>query len=173
MGFSTDVWGPVFWHVLHTVSFNIPPEPDLNTKLKYYRFLRSVKDILPCRVCREKYPGNIKQAGVDVCVPKRDVRAYLERNPHFRSRRAFSRMVYDLHKIVAKDVGSTGFQISYDELRRSMESLRAKCTDTGCIAPRGGPRCVLRVVEKKRGETDPNRRKTFRLDIPIGSPRST
>jgi hypothetical protein len=141
----------------------------MRDKIDYYRFLRSLKNVLPCRTCRENYPGNIKRAGVDVSIPPRSVRAYLEANEHFKSRRAFSKMVYRLHKIVAEDVGSTGFRVSYEQLRRNMEALRAKCTRTGCSAPHGGVRCVLRVVDKhdeKRTAATPGgrrREETFRL----------
>ena len=59
-GMLTSVWGPSLWHSLHTISFNYPVTPNKLDKLNYYKFFRSLQNILPCKYCRINYKKNIK-----------------------------------------------------------------------------------------------------------------
>ena len=60
-GMVTNIWGPSLWHVLHTISFNYPVNPTSDDKKNYKQFILSLRDVLPCRACRENFADNIKQ----------------------------------------------------------------------------------------------------------------
>lgn len=50
-----NVWGPSFWFVLHTVSFNYPEHPNYVIKRTHHDFYRIIQHILPCKACRKHY----------------------------------------------------------------------------------------------------------------------
>ena len=52
-GMLTTVWGPSMWHYLHTMSFNYPVNPSMKDKHNYRNFILSLKNVLPCKYCRE------------------------------------------------------------------------------------------------------------------------
>ena len=58
-GMMTSIWGPALWHFLHTISFNYPCKPTTKDKEHYYNFVLSLKNILPCKYCRENLPNNL------------------------------------------------------------------------------------------------------------------
>jgi len=59
-GMITYIWGPALWHVLHTISFNYPVNPTDKNILDYYKFLKNLKNILPCKYCRDNLKKNFK-----------------------------------------------------------------------------------------------------------------
>ena len=89
-GMLTYVWGPPFWHFLHTMSFNYPINPTIDDKNKYEIFIRSIGFILPCKYCRDNYYNNLKTINFN----ERD----------FDNRESFSTMVYNLHDAVNKQL---------------------------------------------------------------------
>ncbi len=56
-----EIWGPVAWKTFFLFSRNYPEKIDINNKehLKIMKstekFYKSLKDILPCKYCRESY----------------------------------------------------------------------------------------------------------------------
>ena len=44
-GFLTTVWGPTFWHTLHTISFNYPVNPTDEQKQQYRDYILSLQHI--------------------------------------------------------------------------------------------------------------------------------
>ena len=50
-----SVWGPQFWFILHIISFEYPEYPTESDKNIYYSFYSSLKDILPCEMCKKHY----------------------------------------------------------------------------------------------------------------------
>lgn len=115
-GFSTKVWGPLLWTFLHMISFNYPCEPTLEDQRKYYNFMLSLGDVLPCGICRHNYPQNLTQLNFGLhCM---------------RNRATFSAFVYDLHSLVSEG----RFTTPPSTLRRNFELFRASCTGTdGCL----------------------------------------
>ena len=59
-GMLTSVWGPVMWHMLHTISFNYPVNPTEKDKKNYYKFFKGLSNILPCGKCRDNLKKNYK-----------------------------------------------------------------------------------------------------------------
>lgn len=56
-----NIWGPGAWTFLHSITFQYPEKPSDLEKQKYYTFFNSLKNVLPCPVCREHYKKNFEQ----------------------------------------------------------------------------------------------------------------
>ena len=52
---DTRKWGSSGWHLLHTISFHYPIKPTNSDKINYLLFFSTVKNILPCKYCRESF----------------------------------------------------------------------------------------------------------------------
>lgn len=155
-GMLTSVWGPAMWHVLHTISFNYPVRPSHEHKLKYYRFVLSIGDVLPCIHCRNNFKNNLR----DVGFSKRC----------FKDRKHFSRFMFDLHNQVNRMLGKNE-ESSFRKVRERYEHFRSRCIDdlqsstpvkqeNGCIEPMYGKKskCVIRIVPKN------SKHRTFAVD---------
>ena len=155
-GMITAVWGPPLWHTLHTISFNYPTSPDRETRKKYYRFMRSLEHVLPCRYCRNNYGTNLSSLQFS--------------KQHLRNRDTFSRFVYDLHEHVTKMLGKPPSRLSYAKVRERYENFRSRCvqpeapppeeTEQGCTEPLYGKKskCIMRIVPKE------SEHRTFAMD---------
>ena len=151
-GMLTTVWGPSFWHVLHTMSFNYPVEPDGKTRAHYKKFMLLLPTVLPCRYCRENLAKIYKTAG--------------PQDKDMVSRDAFSRYVYGLHEAVNANLKKVS-GLSFDDVRERYEHFRARCTtktvsvEKGCTEPvyeGEKAKCVLKIVP----QTD--KCKTFQMN---------
>ena len=153
-GMITSVWGPPLWHTLHTMSFNYPTAPDRNTRTQYYRFMRSLEHVLPCRYCRDNYGNNLG----DLAFGKQ----------HLRNRATFSRFVFDLHEHVNRMLGKPPSGLTYEKVRERYENFRSRCvqpvpapdTEKGCTEPLYGTKskCIMRIVPKE------SEHRTFAMD---------
>ena len=80
-------WGPAFWHTLHAVSFNFPPNATDAQQKEYAQFFQAIKNVLPCPICKTHYAENLAQFAVPVT-----------------STRALSEWVVNLHnRVNARD----------------------------------------------------------------------
>lgn len=43
------VWGPHYWHTLHTIAFQYPHFPNAATKRKFYDFVKSIPLFIPVK----------------------------------------------------------------------------------------------------------------------------
>lgn len=143
-GMMTSIWGPPMWHVLHTISFNYPVKPTKEDKTNYFDYFSSIKNILPCKYCRDNLTINLKKLPLKKSV--------------FKSRDTLSRWVYLLHETVNKMLGKKS-NLSYDEVRDRYEHFRSRCLtekessskkETGCTKSLYGVKgkCVLNIVPK-------------------------
>ena len=57
---NPEVWGPGAWTFLHSITFQYPEKPTDIDKQKYYTFFNSLKNVLPCPVCRDHYNKNFE-----------------------------------------------------------------------------------------------------------------
>ena len=112
-GMLTTIWGPSMWHFLHTMSFNYPVKPSREDKTHYRDFILNLKNILPCKYCRQNLKRNLKV------------------NPltwaDMENRDRFSRYIYKLHEMVNKLLGKTS-GLSYCDVRERYEHFRSRCT---------------------------------------------
>ena len=107
-GMLTSVWGPSMWHTLHTISFNYPVNPSKEHKKNYKKFILGLKDILPCKYCRDNLKENFKKAPLTSKVMK--------------NRESFSLYIYNLHEKINKLLGKES-GLSYDDVRIDMNIL--------------------------------------------------
>ncbi len=101
-GMITTIWGPPLWHVLHTISFNYPIKPTNEQKKHYYKFYKNLKNILPCKICRDNLKKNLLKIPLTIDV--------------FKNRHTLSMFVYLLHETVNQMLGKIS-GLSYDEVR--------------------------------------------------------
>jgi hypothetical protein len=161
-GFLTTVWGPAFWHALHTISFNYPVKPTVEDKKNYRDYVLSLQNVLPCGACRKNLRMNFKHLPLKMS--------------HMGSRDSFSRYIYDLHELVNKMLKKKS-NLSYCDVRERYEHFRARCVDEtpkvfkysdiktsknkkekekGCTEPLYGKkaRCILNIVpEDEKGQS--------------------
>ena len=162
-GMVSSVWGPPFWHYLHTMSFNYPVEPTMEDKKHYRSFILSLKYVLPCRFCRQNIRTNFKHLPLTM--------------DQMKNRDTFSRYVYDLHELVNKMLKKES-GLSYADVRERYENFRSRCTDEkpllykftslsktrknkskkekGCTTPLYGKKskCIVSIVpHEERGES--------------------
>lgn len=154
-GMMTSVWGPPLWHVLHTISFNYPINPTNEQKKYYYKFYSNLKNILPCRYCRDNLKNNL------INLP-------LTKNV-FKNRESLSRYVYELHEIINHMLGKSS-GLTYDDVRDRYEHFRSRCLEDpkkmnnniekGCTEPLYGikSKCILNIVPRD------DRLSSFKMD---------
>jgi hypothetical protein len=151
-GMMTSVWGPPMWHVLHTMSFNYPIEPTEEQKKHYFNFYNNLKNVLPCRYCRENLANNLTKLPLTMDV--------------FKNRDTLSKYVYELHEIINTMLGKKS-GLSYEDVRDRHEHFRSRCledpkkvkeaqkskvesNEKGCTEPLYGikSKCVLNIVPR-------------------------
>jgi len=52
---NTKDWGPKAWYFTHTIMANAPKKLNNEQQKHYKEFFLSMKDILPCKYCKESY----------------------------------------------------------------------------------------------------------------------
>lgn len=157
-GMMTSVWGPPMWHVLHTISFNYPIKPTNEQKKFYYNFYSNLKNILPCKYCRDNLANNTIKLPLNMEV--------------FKNRNTLSKYVYELHELINTMLGKSS-GLSYDDVRDRYEHFRSRCLENptkinkketniekGCTEPLYGlkSKCVLNIIPKD------NRISSFKMD---------
>ena len=173
-GMLTSVWGPPLWHVLHCISFNYPNKPTKADKKNYRRFIMCLKNVLPCKYCRENLKKNLKT------LPLRD--------DDLKNRTCFSKWIYKLHELINAMLGKKS-GLKYCDVRERYEHFRSRCTtkkdrkypvkkikiflknktrkkrhnkprEDGCTEPLYGSKskCIVKIVPKEK------RMNTFQMD---------
>jgi hypothetical protein len=151
-GMLTTVWGPAMWHFLHTMSFNYPVEPTQLQRTQYKEFVLSLRNVLPCKYCRDNLAKNLSDLKFS--------------NKHMKNRATFSRFMYDLHELINTMLGKKS-GLSYCDVRERYEHFRSRCVldidsdkekieellrekkeETGCTEPLYGKKskCVIKIV---------------------------
>ena len=153
-GMITYIWGPAFWHVLHTISFNYSVTPTLKQKKDYYKFIKNLKNILPCKSCRDNLKKTLKILPLTVNI--------------FDNRYTFSKYIYDLHEIINKMLNKN-ISLTYEQVRDRYENFRSRCIDislnknieTGCVEPLYSgtkSKCILSIIPRN------NKTQSFAID---------
>ena len=55
---NSYLWGPLAWNLLHCITLNSDKHIKIN---KYHLLFNSLKELLPCKVCRVHYKENLKE----------------------------------------------------------------------------------------------------------------
>jgi hypothetical protein len=151
-GMLTTIWGPSMWHYLHTMSFNYPVKPTNEDKHNYREFILNLRNVLPCKYCRQNLTNNLKAHPLKMC--------------YMKDRDSFSRYIYKLHETVNKMLGKKS-GLSYCDVRERYEHFRSRCTDEkpklfrinktkkkkekGCTEPLYGKKakCIIKIVPQE------------------------
>jgi hypothetical protein len=103
-GISITKWGPAGWHLLHTISYSYPKEPNDVDKQNMYSFMHSFAKVLPCKKCRVDFTGY--------------VRKHLPPNsPALDSRDAFVVFVHSAHNHVNMKLGKPAYELARSKHR--------------------------------------------------------
>lgn len=86
---DTRFWGPSGWQLLHLIAHEYPDNADGITKRRYELFFNAMKDILPCRFCRESTADFMAQTEYAL-------------HPALKSKKTLTKWLYDLHNRVNK-----------------------------------------------------------------------
>ena len=152
-GMMTSIWGPSFWHILHTISFNYPINPTEDQIKYHYKFFKNLKNILPCKYCRDNLVKNYK---------------ILPLNPNiFFSRDSLSKYVYNLHELINNMLNKKS-GLSFEDVRDRYEQFRSRCLinpneknkENGCVESLYGikSKCVLNILPND------SKIKSFKID---------
>lgn len=153
-GMMTSIWGPPFWHILHILSFNYPITPNKKQKKSYYKFFYNLKNILPCKSCRDNLVKNYEILPLTSEV--------------FISRDSLSRYVYNLHELINTMLHKKS-KLTFEDVRDRYEQFRSRCLinpnknindEKGCIDSLYGikTKCVLSILPNDK------RIKSFKID---------
>lgn len=168
-GMLTSVWGPPLWHYLHVMSFNYPVRPTKEDKEHYRNFICNLRNVLPCKYCRENLKKNLKALPLT--------------NNDLKNRDKFSRWVFKLHELINTMLGKDS-GLKYCDVRERYEHFRSRCTEDsnskvvsdkkirenlrktkkkrekGCTEPLYGKKsqCIVKIVPQNK------KNKTFQMD---------
>jgi hypothetical protein len=154
-GMLTYVWGPALWHTLHTISFNYPIKPTEEQKTQYYDFFIGLKNILPCKHCRDNYSKNLE--------------IFPLTKSKLKNRDTLSRWLYEMHEIINKHLDKKS-NLTYEIVRDRYEHFRSRCLidpksknnskEKGCTEPLYGvkSKCVINIIPKK------SKKESFKID---------
>lgn len=152
-GMLTSVWGPALWHSLHIISFNYPIKPSKEEQTNYHIFFTSLKNVLPCRYCRENYEKNLEIKPIT--------------NTVLKNRLNLSKWLFDMHELVNTHLGKKS-DLTYEEVRDRYEQFRSRCLinptpekiiKKGCSDSLYGvkSKCVINIVPNS------SKRETFAI----------
>jgi len=141
-GMVTYIWGPPMWHTLHTITFNYPTNPTKEQKKQYLNFFINIKDILPCKYCRDNYAKNLL--------------IYPLTSKVMKNRDTLTKWLYDIHEEINTNLGKQS-QLSFEEVRDRYEHFRARCLNSikqkkkGCTESLYGikSKCIINIVPKE------------------------
>lgn len=106
MKLDSEIWGPHFWFILHTISFAYPHFPSNAIKKKYYEFVKNLPQFIPDEKIGNKF---------DEFLEKYPVTPYLD------NRNSFIRWVHFIHNRIndylKKDI------LSYDDFMKKYEKI--------------------------------------------------
>jgi len=84
---DTRAWGPSGWQLLHLIAHDYPSNANGMTRRRYEIFFNTIKDILPCKFCRESTTQFMQELDLHTAM----------KNNH-----TLSKWMYDIHNRVNK-----------------------------------------------------------------------
>ena len=106
MKYMSEIWGPHYWFVLHTIALNYPKNPNNVTKRKYYDLISNLPLFIPNREISDEFV---------ILLNKYPVIPYLDDN------NSFSKWVHFIHNRINEKLNKP--IISYNELLMNYENL--------------------------------------------------
>lgn len=101
---NPSTWGGSTWILLHCISMTFPNKPNDADRKKYLLFLKSIKEVLPCKICRDSY------------------KKYIRINPpNLANRKQFVHWIIDLHNYVNQKIDKP--ILSYKQARHEIQKF--------------------------------------------------
>jgi hypothetical protein len=85
-----EIWGPHLWFIMHLISFEYPERPTEMDKRIYHDFYTSLKDVIPCEMCKKHYRDHITKYPL---------------TPHLDTRDTLVKWVIQVHNFVNASLG--------------------------------------------------------------------
>jgi len=151
-GMLTTVWGPPLWHFLHLMSFNYPVKPNKKQKSDYKRFICDLRNILPCKTCRDNFIKHLEKHPIDDAM---------------KNRNTFSRYIYCMHEKINKYLGKES-GLTYNVVKERYEHFRSRCGKNTIKTKKEG--CSVAFKDHKKTRTllsivpSSKRCKTLKID---------
>ena len=87
-----NIWGKHIWKSIHYIALGYPDIPTEEEKNNYYTFFISLKNVLPCPLCRNHY--------TDILINELPITNDVMKNKH-----NLLKWTIDLHNIVNNKIG--------------------------------------------------------------------
>jgi hypothetical protein len=132
-GFCSNCFGPL-WYAIHMVTLTYPVAPTPAERAGYTTWFELFGVVLPCSVCKHKFPLNLKQLGWDPII-------------HMKNRHTFAQFVWQLHNHINQQL-KKDITVSWEQFNSFYEHLRADdCSAKSCnVKKPKGAQCILRIV---------------------------
>ena len=104
---NQNVWGPAAWLFIHSVALCYPPKPTSTDMINYKNFFTSLKNVLPCKICRKNYNEHLTVRPI-----------------RLDSRLSLFHWTIDIHNEVNKKENKR--VLSYEEVHKLFENLYGK-----------------------------------------------
>lgn len=91
-----EIWGSHLWFILHLISFEYPVNPTEFDKRVYHDFYTSLKDVIPCEMCKKHYRDHITKYPL---------------TPHLDNRDTLVKWVIQVHNFVNMSLGKPIYNI--------------------------------------------------------------
>jgi len=117
---DTRFWGPPGWKLLHQIAYQYPEKPSPEEKLDYGIFYTNLKNVLPCKYCRNSYVKFIEKLPVE---------GFLD------SRAKLTEWVYLIHNKVNGKLRRQGFLNTPNPSFKEVNEKYAECAQVKCQLP--------------------------------------
>lgn len=134
-----NVWGPIYWNLLHSVIILYPNKPMDTDKDNFIVFINAFRNLLPCKECREHFLLNLNKMPLTTeILSSRDslilwgisihnvVRLMLKKNVYYKNTMESVEIEKRKYKIedVKKNLG-TVMQISISEISLNFKKTQS------------------------------------------------
>ena len=107
---DSEIWGPHYWFVLHTIAFNYPENVNEVTRRKYYDFIQNLPLFIPVPEMGDKFATLLDRYPV---------------TPYLATRDSFIRWMYFIHNKYNEFLGKE--QITFGEgIERYLDNYKPK-----------------------------------------------
>ena len=106
---NQNIWGPHLWFSLHTISFNYPTNPTIEDKKNYNFFFTSLKEVIPCSICKKNYIRHLIEHPID---------------NYLNSKEDLVKWVIDMHNMVNTETGKNNYY--YKKIIKMYEDVYKK-----------------------------------------------
>ncbi len=110
MSNNPKAWGPPLWRKLHTITFRYPVHINPSNidhqqiKIKTKALFTSLKNTIPCKMCRDSYRIFIKQMPIDGYLDSRERLAFWLYKIHNRVNAKLRKLESEQYKIALQKV---------------------------------------------------------------------